>query len=326
MDLEKGNKGSYCSFQHDEPLPFEGKGILGSGGTGQVNQMLSLISFREYARKRVPQNAIFSGQRTEDVKRFIAKIEVLKHLKHQHMVEFIGGYTDPKYIGLIMSPVAEIDLSTYLARVELARHIELRTFFGCLTRAVKFLYGQNVRHKDIKLGNILAHDGNILFTDFGLAYDFTNAESGTTVSMVNGITPRYCAPEVANHEPQNGSSDIWSLGVVFLEITTVLKGRAVEYIYKFLSEHGSRRAYVRTNPVGFNDLVVELKKTGDLTDNVVLGWIQDMLIIQQDLRLTPGALIASITAAGRDESRHYCGICCRTPDGLIDDFDELEIT
>jgi serine/threonine protein kinase len=48
--------------------------------------------------------------------------------------------------------------------------------------------------------------------------------------MVNRMTPRYCALEVANHEPRNTSSDIWSLGVVFPEMTAVLKGRTVEYM------------------------------------------------------------------------------------------------
>jgi hypothetical protein len=60
------------------------------------------------------------------------------------MVEFVGSYTDPKYMGLIMSPVAEMDLSTYLLRADATRHRELRTFFGCLARALEFLHEQSV--------------------------------------------------------------------------------------------------------------------------------------------------------------------------------------
>ena len=111
---------------------------------------------------------------------------------------------------------------------------ELRTFFGCLTRALEFLHEQHIRHKDIKPSNILVHRGNVLYTDFGLAFDFTDGDGSTTVSMVNGMTPRYCAPEVADQEPRNTSSDIWSLGVVFLEMTVVLKGRKVRDMYSFL--------------------------------------------------------------------------------------------
>jgi serine/threonine protein kinase len=130
-------------------------------------------------------------------------------------------------------------------------HRDLFIFFGCLARALEFLHEQNVQHKDVKPGNILVHGGTDLFTDFGLSLDFTDAEGSTTVSMINGMTPKYCAPEVAMHEPRNTSSDIWSLGIVYLEMIVVLKGRTVEYVAEFLVGHGSQQAYIRANPEGF---------------------------------------------------------------------------
>jgi serine/threonine protein kinase len=107
------------------------------------------------------------------------------------------------------------------------------------------------------------------------------------------MTPRYCAPEVANHDFRNTSSDIWSLGVVFLEMIVVLKGRGVEYVYDFLSKHGSRQAFVRTNPY--------------------------------DQRPTAVSLMESITAVGEGGNRRFCGICCVSPDDLLDGFSDLEI-
>ncbi|KAE8443967.1 hypothetical protein EG329_001191 [Mollisiaceae sp. DMI_Dod_QoI] len=326
LDLEKGDKGQHHHFRHNEPLPFEEKGVLGTGGFGQVDRILSLISFREYARKRVPRSTIFGGRKTEDVKLFIAEIQVLKRLKHRHVAEFVGSYTDSRYMGLIMSPVAEMDLSTYLASANAASHKELRTFFGCLARALEFLHGKRIRHKDIKPSNILVHRGNVLFTDFGLAFDFTDAEGSTTASAVNGMTPKYCAPEVANHEPRNTSSDIWSLGVVFLEMAAVLKGKTAEFIYEFLLEHGSRQGFVRTNRSGLLELLVILKETSTPTDNVVLIWTQDMLIEQPTLRPTAAGLMGSITVARERGSRGLCGVCCMSPDDLSNDFDELDMS
>jgi hypothetical protein len=325
MDLEKGSNGQHCHFRQQESPPFEEKGILGSRGFGQVDRVVSLISFREYARKRVPRSIIFRGQRTEDVKQFIAEIEILKRLKHRHVVDFVGSYTDPKYIGLIMSPVAEMDLSTYLAHADAARHGELRTFFGCLARALAFLHEQKVRHKDIKPGNILVHGGNVLFTDFGLSLDFANAEDSTTLSMVKGMTPKYCAPEVALEEPRNTSSDIWSLGIVFLEMFAVLKHRTVEYVYNFLEDHGSQLKYVRSNPNGFHELVVELKVTGDRDDDVALGWIVHMLEMRQKQRPTALSLVESITAASKKNSGKgfFCGICCLWDMKVIENVFEL---
>lgn len=228
MDLEKGERGQHCRFEQDEALPFERKGVLGRGGFGQVDKVLSLISFKTYARKRVRRSDAFKGSRTKDTTQFIAEIEILKRLKHHHIVEFVGSYTDSKYIGLIMSPVAQMNLNDYLRRPSTSNPGELRTFFGCLARALEFLHEQQVRHKDIKPANILIDGGNVLFTDFGLSHDFTDATGSTTVSMVNGMTPRYCAPEVALSESRNTKSDIWSSGVVFMEMITVLKGKRIE--------------------------------------------------------------------------------------------------
>jgi serine/threonine protein kinase len=143
---------------------------------------------------------------------------------------------------------------------------------------------------------------------------------------VNGRTPKYCAPEVADHEPRNTSSDIWSLGVVFLEMTAVLKSRTVEYMYNFLKEHGSGQAYVRTNPTGTRALIKMLKETGNSTDNAALEWVQNMVISPQKLRPTAASLMASIATAGQKEDGNeaFCGICCASPDDFLSDFDELE--
>jgi hypothetical protein len=117
MDLEKGDLGEHCYFESGEALPLERKGILGKGAYGQVDKVLSLISFREYARKRVLRSTIFRGRKKEDVTRFVAEIEILKRLKHDHVVKFVGSYTDAKYIGLIMTPIADGDLAAYLAGI-----------------------------------------------------------------------------------------------------------------------------------------------------------------------------------------------------------------
>jgi TolA-binding protein len=326
MDLEKGAAGQHCHFHRNEAVPFEEKGIIGSGGFGQVDKVLSLISFREYARKLVIRSMMF-GHRTGNIKGFIAEIEILKRLKHHHIVEFVGSYTDPKYMALLMSPVAEMDLSMYLDSADTSRNTELRTFFGCLARALEFLHEQKVRHKDIKPRNILVHSGKVLFTDFGLSLDFTDATGSTTVSMVNAMTPRYCAPEVVMSEHRNTSSDIWSLGVVFLEMIAVLKGRTVEYMYEFLMEHGSQTAYICTNATALSEFVAELRGTGNPADNIALIWVQKMLLVPQAQRPTATSLVASIISAGkeREGNRAFCGICCVLHhDDFSDEVDGLE--
>ncbi|RAO73381.1 uncharacterized protein BHQ10_009393 [Talaromyces amestolkiae] len=293
LDLEKGFEGRHQHFKKGEPLPFESKRELGSGGFGRVDKVLSSISNREYARKRVSRKTALGGRGIEALKGMIVEIEILKKLKHRHIVEFVGSYTDPRYFSVIMSPVVEQDLSAYLKIAGSEQHKEIRTFFGCLATGLQFLHDNQIRHKDIKPSNILVNRGNILFTDFGLALDFTDASGSTTVGTVKYMTNRYCAPEVALQEPRNTSSDIWCLGVVFLEMIVILKGKTVKWIDDFLTTHGSQWLYVRSNFAGLEELLAELEQTENLTDNEVLVWTQQMLQEKHTSRPTAASLVTS---------------------------------
>jgi hypothetical protein len=321
LDLEKTEKGQHCFFQQGEPLPFERKEVLGSGGFGQVDKVVSLISWREYARKRTPRSVVFGDRKAKFEESLIAEINILKKLRHHHVIEFVGSYTDPEYLGLIMYPVAEMDLAAYLEVATESSASEIRTFFGCLARAVEFLHSRNIRHKDIKPGNILVDNGNVLLTDFGLSLDFADAESdgGTTVSMVNGFTRKYCAPEVVMMEPRNTSSDIWSLGVVFLEMLVVLKGKTVSWMYEFLSVHGSKVKYVNSNINGTKELSKSLGEMGGDHDSEVLVLLNQMLQKEQQSRPTAGWLVSSIiTSSGMaGERTRYCGPCCAGLDEVL---------
>jgi serine/threonine protein kinase len=286
---------------------------------------------KEYARKRVPRKAVLGRRGIEALKGMIAEIEVMKKLKHHHMVELVGSYTDPRYLSVIMSPVAEQDLATYLEKASSSQYPEIRTFFGCLATGLQFLHARQIRHKDIKPSNILVINGNVLFTDFGLALDFTDASGSTTTGMVTGMTPRYCAPEVALQEPRNTSSDIWCLGIVFLEMLVVLKGRTMQWMDDFLATRGSQQIFVRLNPTGLVELMAELAQTAHLSNNKVLVWIQQMLQEKHTSRPTAANLVTSITLpyGQGGAGTVFCGICCLVPAGgdsdTSDDLEENEV-
>jgi tetratricopeptide (TPR) repeat protein len=306
MDLEKGQTGQHCHFDEDGTLPLQEQGILGTGGFGQVDRVTSLISFKTYARKRVRRSHAFRD-RKDHINLFIDEIQLLKRLRHHHITKFVGSYTDTTYIGLIMSPVAETDLGRYLTDCTAARHPELRTFFGCLATALEFLHMENVRHKDIKPSNILVErSGNVLFTDFGLSLDFTDASGSTTAGMVRHFTPRYCAPEVADREKRNTKSDIWSLGIVFMEMIVVLKGKTRQDMDAFFDQRGSEQTYIHANIDTVPDFISELEGIGQLSDNSALGWVRQMLRKKQRLRPTASFLVTTIL-----ESTGFCGICCK---------------
>ncbi|KAB2568992.1 Serine/threonine-protein kinase Nek4 [Lasiodiplodia theobromae] len=244
VDLEKGENGKHRHFGKEDPLPFKTLRRLGAGGYSQVDLIKSRISCKQYALKRIPRRTAFWNNSKQAVRQFAAEMQLIKALKHRHIVQFVGSFTDPKYLGMIISPVADMNLAEYMdlmaAQKAPPNLTSLRSFFGCLATALQYLHDQSIRHRDIKPQNILIDGGNVLFTDFGLSKDYSD-HAGSTTSGVTAMTPRYSAPEVAAGDPRNTSADIWSLGCVFLEMVVVLKHHSTEWMRGYFSDYGQQQ-------------------------------------------------------------------------------------
>jgi len=117
--------------------------------------------------------------------------------------------------------VADCDLKAFLKRNPFPKDdlLLLRGFFGCLCSAVLYLHNSKCRHKDLKPENILVYMNKVLITDFGTARDWSEQSRSTTTGRSGAYTLGYAAPEVVLHEPRNSSSDIWSLGCIYLDMT-----------------------------------------------------------------------------------------------------------
>ncbi|KAH0548623.1 hypothetical protein GP486_007833 [Trichoglossum hirsutum] len=316
-DLEKGKEGKHQNFAGDQPLPFESRANLGVGSFGQVDKVVSVVSRKEYARRRIHRREIFE-QAQMSMESYINELEVLKRIQHPHIVELVGSYTDPTFLGLIMSPVADCNLSEFfiLIPTSLERTLLLRSFFGCLANALAHLHGLEIQHKDIRPSNILIEGDNVLVADFGLSCDSTDA----TRSMTEGITAlsqRYCAPEVADYEPRSSSADIWSLGCVFLEMTTILKGITIDASKTVFNTYGSYGQHFRNNPNAAFQWIFMLRAIGLQSDNEPFDWISRMLQLDRYARPSAASLFEIITksCSGSDLNARFSGMCCAEEGG-----------
>lgn len=217
-DLELEN-GRHKHFGASADGYFHILETLGSGMYGFVDHVQSKLSINKFARKRIHRGRSAIGNK-EATMSFENELENLKRLRHRHLVSYIGSYTDPDYVGILITPVADYDLQRFLKQTPFPANgiCLLRKFFGCLCSAVQHLHCNKCRHKDIKPGNILVKNGRVYLTDFGTARDWSNHTTGTTVGRSGPYTPRYAAPEVVNWEPRNQSADVWSLGCVYLDM------------------------------------------------------------------------------------------------------------
>ena len=198
-DLEKG--ASHMYFPQNANDYFQSLKELGEGSFGQVDHVWSRLSLRDFARKRITRGRSFKSDKAA-IANFEKELGTLKLLSHRHLIRLIGSYTDPKFVGLIMHPVADMNLASYLNQEMDIRERQtcLRRFYGCLASAVLYLHGQKIRHKDIKPSNVLVRRSEIYLTDFGTSMHWDDSSQSTTMGTVQAWTPKYCSPEVINQE------------------------------------------------------------------------------------------------------------------------------
>lgn len=148
------------------------------------------------------------------------EIDLLKRLRQKHVVRLLTTYSVDRQYAIIMSPVADMNLKDYLSSTK--PEGKIYQWFGCLSAGLLYIHSQQIRHRDIKPANILVKGDSVLFTDFGIAKDFSEDATTSSTGTVDAKCYMYCAPEIAAEKSRGRPSDIFSLGCVFLEMATAL--------------------------------------------------------------------------------------------------------
>ena len=206
---------------HFVTTDFLGNGTYGSVEEVRALQTNGVEAGRLYARKSVK---IIDGNPLHNLQKLKEEADILRKLRHRHIVEIVSTYTASNTFAFIMSPVAKTDLDQFLYERDgssVNDKQSLLRWIGCLATGLAYLHKEKIRHMDIKPANILIKDVNVYFTDFGLAKDLAGKPSTRTDGPIRARSSMYCASEIARNKPRDESSDTFSLGCVFLEMLTV---------------------------------------------------------------------------------------------------------
>ena len=184
------------------------------------------------------------------------EVGLIQKLEHMHIVKVAGTYTCFREFAMIISPVADEDLEAYLFRVDLLPEQEGRDFRNqllrwvrCMVGAVEYIHGKHIRHRDIKPANFLIKGRDILLTDFGIAMELPSDTLSTSTKTPGARTRMYCAPEVEEGHRRGRLADIFSLGVVFLEMLIVYSGQRQLHRFNAVRETREERSYAKNGDI-----------------------------------------------------------------------------
>ncbi|KAK3777022.1 hypothetical protein RRG08_008876 [Elysia crispata] len=190
---------------------------IGEGAFGKAVLVKRKDSSAQCVIKEINTTKMSPKEREESRK----EVAVLAQLKHPNIVTYIESFEERGTLYIVMNYCSGGDLYTKIneRRGQLFSEDQILNWFVQLCLAIKHIHDRKILHRDIKSQNIfLTSSGKVQLGDFGIAKVLNS-----TVQLAHTCigTPYYLSPEIVENMPYNNKSDVWSMGCVLYELTTL---------------------------------------------------------------------------------------------------------
>ncbi|XP_076321759.1 serine/threonine-protein kinase PAK 4-like isoform X2 [Tachypleus tridentatus] len=182
---------------------------VGEGSTGIVYSAIEKNTGRKVAVKLMD---LTKQQRRELL---FNEVVTMRDYHNSNIVEMFSSYLVGDEVWLVMEFLEGGSLTDIVTYSRMNEDQIATVCYQCLS-ALAFLHAQGIIHRDVKSDSILlAKDGTVKLSDFGFCAQ-VSADIPKRKSLVG--TPYWMAPEVISRLPYGPEVDIWSLGIMVIEM------------------------------------------------------------------------------------------------------------
>jgi len=208
----QGEEGSAKKLSVDDFVQLK---LIGRGGFGRVLLVKKKETQQIYAMKVLKKRFIVAQNQ---VTHTTTERNVMVKLEHPFLTKLHFAFQDEKNLYFVMDFINGGELFHHLRREKKFSEDRAKFYAAEIISAITYLHTRGIVYRDLKPENVLlARDGHVVVTDFGLAKEGLHGEQRTET---RAGTPEYLAPEVIKGEKYTKSVDWWAVGILVYEMLT----------------------------------------------------------------------------------------------------------
>ncbi|CAO3579455.1 unnamed protein product [Absidia cylindrospora] len=183
---------------------------LGRGNGGAVYKVLHERTSTIMARKVIHVEANINIR-----KQIMRELQFMHDCNSKHIVSFYGAFMNEGDISICMEFMEVGSLDNIYKKIGPIPLDVLKKITYAVVDGLSYLYDEHrIMHRDLKPSNVLVNSqGRIKLCDFGVSGQLINSVADTFVG-----TSSYMSPERIKGSPYSVKSDVWSLGIMLMEL------------------------------------------------------------------------------------------------------------